>query len=322
MIRPALAAFAALALPFGAAQAQEAKEGVHCRLDQLADPVITTAIEKGQIAVTPTGEIIVEGTTQKEIRNFVWRAVTPMSARKVAVRENPVCMGFDNISAELEAALRQRIAENLTAVGCTLAEPGCSINAAVAFPRNAHGFMRWLNSNKRHVFGAIYEPERRRHVRPCRVAYNWHSVPEKAMMREAQRTGGGPTDVWAQTANPYGLTRNPASSPLSRQLGTDTFSHSFTVIEASALDGITTTQLADYITMHTLVMFEPGVREETPQGSILRLFDDTGANEAAAEEMSAVDRVMLSTLYRQGRRFFNAGLIRAEIARSAMKDRP
>jgi len=74
--------------------------------------------------------------------------------------------------------------------------------------------------------------------------------------------------------------------------------------------------------MHALVMFEPGVRDEVPQGSILRLFDDKGANLAAAEEMSTVDRVVLSTLYRSGRSFFNAGLIRAEIARAAMKQEP
>jgi hypothetical protein len=94
------------------------------------------------------------------------------------------------------------------------------------------------------------------------------------------------------------------------------------VIEASAIDGVSPLQLADYITMHVLLMFEPGVRPEVPPGSILRLFDKDGANEAAPDKMSAVDRVVLSTLYRSGRSFFNAGLMRAEIARNAMKDKP
>ncbi len=69
------------------------------------------------IDVAPTGEIIVEGTTEKEIRGFVWRSVTSMSGRKIAVRSAPVCLGFDNITAELEEQLRARIAENLSAVG-------------------------------------------------------------------------------------------------------------------------------------------------------------------------------------------------------------
>jgi hypothetical protein len=315
--RMIISAIAALTLPLAAAQvepATSAQAPESFRLDQLADPTITKAIEEGVIDVAPTGEIIVQGTTEKEIRNFVWRAITPMSGRKIAVRSDPVCMSFDNIDETLEAALRQRIAENLATVGRELAGPGCKPNAAVAFPRNAHLFMRWLDSNKRRIFDAMYEPERRRHVRPRRVAYNWHFVPEKAMMRESQRGGEFGMGL-------AGLLQS-IDSRLTSQLGTDTISHSFTVIEASAIDGVSPLQLADYITMHVLVMFEPGVRPEVPPGSILRLFDKDGANEAAPDEMSAVDRVVLSTLYRSGRSFFNAGLMRAEIARNAMKDKP
>jgi hypothetical protein len=321
MLRFAFASMIALALPLAPAQAQEAAPAAPFALDKLADPAITKAIEQGEIAVAPTGEIIVEGTTEKEIRNFVWRAITPMSGRKIAVREEAICVGFDNIDANLEAALRQRIAENLATIGRELAKPGCTLNAVVAFPRDAHAFVNWMSDNNPSVFLGLYVPERRRHIRPRRMAYNWHLVNEKAMMREFQNVGGGFDSVWSQAASGL-LSLNSASSRIAQQLGTNTISHSFTVIEASAIDGITTTQLADYITMHALVMFEPGVREEVPQGSILRLFDDKGANPAAAEEMSAVDRVVLSTLYREGRSYFNAGLIRAEIARIAMNGKP
>lgn len=141
-------------------------------------------------------------------------------------------------------------------------------------------------------------------------------------MREFQRAGGQWNDPWVLSQLLFSALDSSGRTPLSKRLGTDTISHSFTVIEASAIDGVTATQLADYITMHALVMFEPGVREEVPPGSILRLFDDKGANPDAAEEMSAVDRVVLSTIYRSGRSFFNAGLIRAEIARTAMKQKP
>lgn len=332
MLRSALAVLAVLALPLATVHAQTAppQPQVTFRLDTLTDPAINKAIKEGVIDVTQGGEIIVQGTTEKEIRDFVWRSMTSMSrscrfsnicGRTVPVRSAPVCLGFDNINAELESQLRQRIAENLSAVGTELAPSGCQVNAAVAFPRDAHAFMRWLNSNKRQVFGAMYEPERRRHVRPRRMAYNWHYVPEKAMMRENQRSGGELADLWVQSQILFNALGNAATT-LSRELRTDTISHSFTVIQASAIDGISPTQLADYITMHALVMFEPGVRDEVPQGSILRLFDDKGANVAAAEEMSTVDRVVLSTLYRSGRSFFNAGLIRAEIARAAMKQEP
>lgn len=327
MLRPALAAFTALtALPLAAAAAAAPPSDAPIpaetfRRDALADPEITRAIEQGVIDVAPTGEIIVQGTTEKEIRDFVWRTITPVSGRKIAVRESPVCFGFDNIDASLEAQLRERIAENLATIGRELGEPGCDVNAAVAFPRNAHAFMGWLNAKRPGIFGSMYRPEQRRHVRPRRLAYNWHFLPSISAQREFQSAGGTFSDVWFQ--NLIGLpVFDPAYSRLSRQLGTELISHSFTVIEAGALEGVSTTQLADYLTMHALVMFEPGVREEIPAGSILRLFDEKGANETAAEEMSAVDRVVLSTIYRSGRSFFTPGLIRAEIARTAMKDKP
>lgn len=321
MIRAALASFTALALPLAAAQAQETPPAAPFKRDQLADPAITEAIRQGAIQVTPSGEIIVEGTSEKEIRNFVWRTITQLSGGKVAIRAEPMCVSFDNIDASLEAQLRQRIAENLATIGQQLAEPGCRINTAVAFPRNAHRFVNWIADKKPAVFGAMYGPERRRHIKPRRKAYNWHSVAGKAQMREFQRAGGSLEDTWRVAL--FGLGGvNSAESRINAQLGTDTITHSFTVIEASALEGISPVQLADYITLNSLVMFEPGVREEVPPGSILRLFDDKGANPDAAEEMSAVDRVVLSTIYRSGRSYFNAGLIRAEIARTAMKQKP
>lgn len=312
---------AALALPISAASAQTAPAAQPFRFDKLTDPAITAAIEKGDIEVDSSGEIIVEGTTEKEIRNFVWRSITSMSGRKIAIRAEPMCISFDNIDAELERQLRQRIAENLATIGTRLEDPGCTVNTAVAFPRDAHAFVNWLWKKKPQVFGALYSPERRRHIRPQRMAYNWHYVAGKGDMRETQRAGGTLDDVWQRTLFFTGGVSS-AESRIVQQLGTDAISHSFTVIQASALEGITPTQLADYITMHALVTFEPGVRAEVPQGSILRLFDENGANELAAEEMSAVDRVVLSTLYRSGRSYFSAGLIRDEIARTATKDRP
>lgn len=323
MLRSALASLAVLALPLATAHAQTAPPEPQAtfRLDTLADPAITKAIEQGVIEVSQEGEIIVEGTSEKEIRDFVWRTITPVSGRRIAVRDNPVCMAFDNIDAGLEAQLRQRIAENLATIGRELAEPGCKVNAVVAFPRKAHAFVQWLEDEQSQVFASMYSPQRRRLTRPRRMAYNWHFLDSVTAIRDRQRAGGALDDVWQRTEIFAGGV-NTASSRIVAQLGTYTISHSFTVIQASAIDGITPTQLADYITMHALVMFEPGVRDEVPQGSILRLFDDKGANVAAAEEMSTVDRVVLSTLYRSGRSFFNAGLIRAEIARAAMKQEP
>lgn len=288
MIRPALAALAAL----GALMAAPANA---------SEPGTAAAEEPG-------GEIVVEGQTEKEVREFLWRAIAPVSGRKVARRDAPVCFAFDNVDASLEAALRARIAENLTAIGSELAAPGCTPNATVAFPRSAQAFVEWLKDKQPQVFGSLYGAELKRLVRTPRVAYSWHRLPEKADQIERQRN------------NSVAFIRaDETAGGLAAEMGTPAISHSFTVIEAGAIEGLTITQLADYITVQSLVMLEPEMRGAVPASSILGLFGEKGANPAAPEEMSQVDRVLLGVLYRKGRGAFTPNAIRAEVVRELAK---
>ena len=257
-----------------------------------------------------TGEIIVEGQTERQVREFLWRTITPVSGRRVAKREEAVCLGFDNIDAELEGLLRARIAENLAAIGSALVEPGCTVNAMVAFPRSASAFVKWLQGKQPQVFNSLYGAELRRFLRTPRVAYTWHYLPEKADRIERQRNNS--VAFFRVDENAGGL---------SGQTGTPAISHSFTVIEAAAIEGLTINQLADYITVQSLVMLEPDMREEIPASSILRLFDEKGANPQAPEQMSQVDRVLLGVLYRPGRASYTPSAIRAEVARELARDR-
>jgi hypothetical protein len=293
MIRPALLSLAALFAPLSALSSAET---------QVAESVAEDPASQG--------EIIVEGQTEKQVREFLWRTLAPMSGRKVARRDEAVCLGFDNIDASLEGALRSRIAENLAAIGSELAAPGCSVNATVAFPRSAPAFIKWLQNERPTVFESLYRAEQRRLVRTPRAAYTWHYLPEKADQLERQRNNSVAFFRADETAG-----------GLAGQMGTPAISHSFTVIEAGAIEGLTINQVADYITMQALVMFEPGVREEVPASSILRLFDEKGANPAAPEKMSQIDRAILGVLYRPGRGSFSPNAIRAEVARELAKGR-
>ncbi|MFN3990621.1 MAG: hypothetical protein ACK4IS_10225 [Erythrobacter sp.] len=289
MIRPVFALLTALAVP-------------------LAMPANASDTSIAASAEEPGGEIIVEGQTERQVREFLWRAMTPVSGRKVARRDGPVCFAFDNIDAQLEAALRARIAENLAAIGSDLAAPGCTPNATVAFPRSAPAFVKWLKDKQPQIFGSLYGAELRRFIRTPRVAYAWHYLPEKADQIERQR-GSSVAFIRA----------DETAGGLAANIGTPAISHSFTVIEAGAIEGLTINQLADYITVQALVMLEPEIRGEVPASSILALFDDKGANPQAPEEMSQVDRVMLGVLYRKGRADFTPGAIRAEVVRELAK---
>lgn len=261
------------------------------------------------------GEIIVQGYTQEDVREFLYGAIVE-SSDTIARRDRPICLGIDNVPAELVDLLTRRIAANLAPIGLKLAEPGCRINTAVVFHRDAHGFVQWLDRKQPAAFGALYKPEKRRIIGPARAAYNWHYIGRDARQAEANRQavpfvgsrGGG---LFAPNGGGFdGLkaSRVVVGAPT-------TYSDvSFTVIDLDAIDGLTIEQIGDYLTMQMLVEFKPGFPPDTPGDSILTLFGDRGANPDAPPEMSPLDRAVLAELY-SGQQNRSAGWIRAAIAR-------
>lgn len=262
-----------------------------------------------------SGEIIVEGYTEKEVRTFLWRSVIE-TGRVIAKRTTPICIGIDNAPDALAKPVRARIEANLAEFGVAMAEPGCRPNAVVVFDRDAHAFVNWLDKNHGEAFEALYKPEKRRLIRPVRPIYSWMYIPS-----EAARMKFGSQPLQALGAGqvafqPVGFAPGGMLYPF--LTGPEVISHSFTVIDIDALEGITTDQLADFLTMQMLVEFRPGLRSEIPKDSILNLFNDTGGDPDASPEMSKIDRAVLSEFYAKRRNFRNSA-VRSAIARKAIE---
>jgi len=264
----------------------------------------------------PENEIIVPGYTKKQVRNFMWRSMIE-TGQVVAKRSGPICVGIDNAPAALAVPLKARIEANLTDVGVSYESAGCRANSVIAFHPDAHQFVKWLEKqNAGSAFWALYLPEQRRLTNPVRPVYNWHFVRsgvaqtiwgrplplvQQASSRGFQATGFGPGGRLAEAQQP-GIS-----------------SHSFSVIDIDAIDGITIEQLGDYLTMQMLVEFRPGVRPEVPRDSILNLFDAERADPDAPLTMSDLDRTVLTQLYGK-RQNFRAAAVRNAVARQAIAD--
>ena len=265
--------------------------------------------EPNQVETENVGDpIIVDGYSARQVRQFLWRSLVGDAAIK---RVQPICFGIDNAPRVLSEPLENRIAENLAEFQVELAEPDCDVNTVVVFYENAHSFVNWLSDNHRHVFDALYNPERRRLIRPVRQAYSWHYIPNEASRGRSfdsfQSVGGRLQAFSAATFN--GLA---APTPATAS------SHSFTVIDTDAIDGLTVEQLGDYITMQILTEWRPRIADEVPRDSILRLFDDNGPNPDAAPGLSRLDRIVLTEIYSPDRAQFRAPAIRVAIARAAI----
>lgn len=261
----------------------------------------------------PMGEIIVDGYTEKEVRHFLWRSVIETGGT-IAKRSEPICIGIDNAPAELAEPVRARIGANLAAFGIAVAEPGCRANAVVVFHRDAHKFVNWLDKRHGQAFQALYKPEKRRLIRPERAFYSWHYIKTEA---DRMQFGGQPLQLPGPGEVAFQPIAFSPGGPLTLWSAPAATSHSFTVIDTDALEGISTQQLGDFLTMQMLVEFRPGSRPEIPQDSILNLFTDTGGNPEAAAEMSKLDRAVLSEFY-SDRQNWRLGAVRSAIASRAI----
>jgi hypothetical protein len=275
------------------------------------DPQVTDAERS-----SAESEIIVKGYSKKQVRHFMWRSMIE-TGQVVAKRSGPICIGIDNAPDELAVPLKARIEANLAEFGVSYKSEGCRANSVIAFHPDAHQFVKWLETqNAGNAYFALYLPEKRRLINTVRPVYNWHfvvsGVPQtiwgrplplvqQASSRGFQASGFGPGGRLAEA-------RQPGIS-----------SHSFSVIDMDAIDGITIEQLGDYLTMQMLVEFRPGVRPEVPEDSILNLFNAQRADPDAPAAMSDLDRTVLAQLYGR-RQNFRAAAVRNAVARQVVAD--
>jgi hypothetical protein len=269
------------------------------------------------LADETTNEIIVEGYTEKQVRNFLWRAVIE-TGNVMAKRDTAVCVGIDNAPVDLTQPVKQRIEANLKTLDIEVGEPGCKPNALIVFDRDAHRFVNWLaDQNAGVAYASLYLPERRRLIKPVRPVYNWHVLdlgPQQRLLGQGQsltqQGASGGRGFQAAGFDPGGRIL-AAFSPAETSL-------TFSVVDYDAINGLTIEQLSDYLTMHMLVEFRPDMHGSVPPDSILSLFTATGSDPDAAPEMSALDRMILSEIY-GSRQNFGAGAVRASIARKSVE---
>jgi hypothetical protein len=274
----------------------------------LAPALAQDAAEDATGAEETTNEIIVEGYTERDVRQFLWRTLKETDD-KIALRTEPVCVGIDNIPAEVASPIKARINANLLEAGIDVGEEGCAVNASVVFHDNPQGFVNWLDENRPVTFRSMYKPEKRRLIGVERPVYSWMFIGGEVA---DERGGAGIGSQLAQTL----LTPSSDGALTSRidQFPPESISHSFTVVDRRKLNGMTTTQLGDFLTLQIMIEFEPGNISDSPSDSILNLFYVEDPELDAPEEMSRLDRAMLAEIYSDDNMRTTAGAVRNDIA--------
>lgn len=220
-------------------------------------------------------EIVVTGEAlERRVRDFVG-ALTKVPPRGQLGRfEWAACPMAIGLSDSHKATVVTRMREVAKAVDMPLGGKGCTPNILVAVTRDKRAFIQTLSRNVPALFTDMTNNERRRILNEPRASA-WHvqgppldadGHPLKLIRIEDPLTGVALAGAAYMGQSTRPGSRIDAPSRLH-------FKAAVVVVEADALDGLTTTQLADYAAMRTFAKTDPARLPPSPPPTILNVLD-------------------------------------------------
>lgn len=262
-------------------------------------------------------EVVVQGDRVRDAaRDFVDRITAPATGRGLARWRGPVCAGTVNLRADVAQPILDRLGETAARLGIEVGSPGCSPNLVVIFADNGAATATRLVENDPRLFrvgvsGFDRGPQALRRFQTSEAPVRWWalSMPVDPVTGERRArapgdVGGGsiPADLAESLGCPNGgcsttdsvlraapISRSTSASRLT-SMTVDAFYKVIVIIDASRLGEVSTTALADYVSM---VSFAQVADDADFSGSdtILNLFS------YGPGELTAWDNAYLEALY-------------------------
>jgi hypothetical protein len=196
-------------------------------------------------------EIVVKGDRDRDrqVRRFV-EALTPSEPYRGQIGrfELAVCPAVAGLRPEQNEAVAERMRKVAEAAGMTVGTPGkCRPNALVLIAENKDELVRELRRKQPAFF---YDGARREIYIPKQTG------PAIAWQVEG-RTASEGRNLGMDEFDSYYVVETPLASERIRPSTHPHFIASVVVIELKALEGLTTTQLADYAAMRVFARTDP-----------------------------------------------------------------
>jgi len=235
-----------------------------------------------------------------------------------------ICPSVTGFSDEISKQIKQRIRDVISIAKVPLGKRKCRENMIVIAVDDGAATIKSLRKSQKRLFSSLTIPDRDKLVNSTDPIYNWKSIQtvssdskgnakEGTISAIADNFGGAPGAA-STGAQSYGGQRSHVKSR-SKRTTIEGISYSYLLVERSALKDVTVTQLADYVTMLSLIDMdsETGTNPPPPY-SILSLFDQ---DDPALRPTSIgdVDIALLNALYK------SPANVKASAQRSAMVHR-
>lgn len=221
-----------------------------------------TAQDDAPIVVTGYSEL------EQQIKSFVG-ALTPASPRgQIARFETAVCPGVFGMAEAPRAAVQDRIRAVAKGVGLDVASPDCRPNLVVMVTADKSAFLQALSTDHGYMFGDRTPTQIRKILAEPGPATAWQiQTMVNADGRAIAKDGDMPVNRTIRTESRITAAVRP------------TFLAAIVVIEAKVLEGLSTTQLADYAAMRALARIDPARIDAGAPATILRILDAAADSE-------------------------------------------
>lgn len=236
--------FASIAAPLAAAALAAATPA----FAQAAPPAAAAPEHPASAPPTSDQEVVVTGTLEREqeIRDFVGALTqsAPMTGQ-IARFEDAICPGVYGLNGQARETVRNRMRQVAAYVGLRVAGPNCRPNLLLMVTRDKRAFLSELTERHPEFFDEEEFSPRRVIAQPGPVSA-WQATISLSADGQPLSVQGG-----------FGINRSMRSQSHITAATRPVFTASAVVVEANALTGLSTIQLADYALMRGLARTDP-----------------------------------------------------------------
>lgn len=241
-----------------------------------------------QAADDSPSEIVVTGTRDmdRELRDFVGALTRTSPGKQLSRFESAICPTAVGVSPTQKEAVVRRMKTVAKAAGLAVGGAGCTPNVLLVVTGEKKAFIEALWKHHSYYFGEMRSGEVRRLAREPGPAAAWQVAGPmvNADGAEMPRSGDGPA---VNRTTRVGSRLTAGARPQ--------FAAAAVVVEMKALDGLTTTQLADYAAMRAFTRTDPSQLAGSAP-TILNVLDAPMGSEVPIT-MTPWDLAFLKSLY-------------------------
>ena len=263
------------------------------------------------------GDVVVRGQRieEREASRQIDRILPPTAVDQPLARfQTTVCPGVMGLAPGSAQAIVDRIGMVADTLGLRVGEPGCAANLLLVVTDDADAAIRRLAARGRGMFHTLSLADLRRVTAEAGAARGWSETEVRSRDGERQ-TMAEYDDILPPTSRFGGMAPQllvPTASRIALGFRRD-ISRSYVIIDAAAVRGRDTTQIADYVAMRGLA----GIRPDRERGAFTILAAFTANDATAPPALTDVDWGILHGLYSgQGNR--PSGLKRSEMIRNIL----